>query len=363
MSDGKKTVKFFLGSNTPIGFVSRYEQITNTAVNDRLFVIKGGPGTGKSTLMKKVASAISKEGTETEYIYCSSDVDSLDGVIFHNIKATIADGTPPHVIEPRYPGAFEQIVPVFECWDDKKLAENKDAIIEMVNRNSKMHEQCCRFLAAAGALIADTYRIALEFTDLTKVERVAERIAAKEFKRMSKGCGKESVRFISAITNKGVLLYSETAKALAEHIYLIEDDYGVSSKHILAHLRKRALDAGYNVITCYCPMSPYDRIDHLFIPELSLGFMTANWFVIPELVPEKVINSRRFTDAEAIKARKKRLSFNRKAIRQMLGHAVSILADAKSSHDQIEKIYINCMDFDKITALTEEVIRQMNDLS
>ncbi len=361
MSDGRKTVKFFLGSNTPIGFVSRFEQIVNPSVYDRIYVIKGGPGSGKSTLIHKAAAALSAGDSETEYIHCASDVDSLDGVIFHNMQSAILDGTPPHVIEPRYPGAFEQVVPVFTCWDDEKLAQNKSVIVELIDKNTRIHEQCCRFLAAAGALIADTYRMALDFTDLPKVERVAERVAAKEFKRKARPGGKETVRFISAVTNKGVVLFSDTAKALASRICLIEDDYGVASRHLLAHLRKRALEAGYGIITCYCPMSPYDRIEHLFIPELSLGFMTANWFVCPDLVPDKVINSRRFTDAELLKARKKRLSFNRKAIRQMLGHAVSLMADAKQNHDEIEKYYMRCMDFDKVTALTEEVIRQMRD--
>ena len=90
MENNRKPLHFFLGANTPQGFVSRFDQLANPAEGWREFVLKGGPGTGKSSLIRKVAEHI-------ELIHCSSDVDSLDGVILPEIKTSIADGTSPHV--------------------------------------------------------------------------------------------------------------------------------------------------------------------------------------------------------------------------------------------------------------------------
>lgn len=87
---------FFLGANTPQGFVSRFDQLADPKEGWREFVIKGGPGTGKSTLMRKIAEELQPRVEHMELIHCSSDADSLDGVIFHDLKAAIADGTPPH---------------------------------------------------------------------------------------------------------------------------------------------------------------------------------------------------------------------------------------------------------------------------
>lgn len=100
MSDTAKPLRFFLGANTPQGFVSRFDQLADPADGWREFVIKGGPGTGKSTLMKHVADFAADRCERIELIHCSSDADSLDGVILHDVKTSIADGTPPHAVVP-----------------------------------------------------------------------------------------------------------------------------------------------------------------------------------------------------------------------------------------------------------------------
>ena len=59
-------------------------------------LILGPSGSGKSTLMKRVAAAAEGRCEQIELIHCSSDADSLDGVILHDVKTSIADGTSPH---------------------------------------------------------------------------------------------------------------------------------------------------------------------------------------------------------------------------------------------------------------------------
>lgn len=95
-----KPLHFFLGANTPQGFVSRFDQLADPLDGWREFIIKGGPGTGKSTLMKQAAKAFEPECSRIEWIHCSSDVESLDGVIIHDQKIAIADGTPPQESDP-----------------------------------------------------------------------------------------------------------------------------------------------------------------------------------------------------------------------------------------------------------------------
>lgn len=96
MNSNKKLLHFFLGANTPQGFVSRFDQLADASDGWRSFILKGGPGTGKSTLMKRVAKNVEEHCPLVEIIHCSSDVDSLDGVIAPAIKTSVADGTAPH---------------------------------------------------------------------------------------------------------------------------------------------------------------------------------------------------------------------------------------------------------------------------
>ena len=208
-----RILKFFLGTNSPIGFVSRFDQITNARTLDKVYVLKGGPGSGKSTLMKKVAEAAMPYTEELEYIHCASDVDSLDAVIVPGLGSAIADGTPPHPIEPKYPGVFEQIIASGDCWDVKKLSTERDRVIELSDNISGLHKQAGRYLAAASALVGDNARTAAQCTDMEKVRMTAERIASRTFKNQHRK-GTERVRFLSTVTNKG---YRRAAAQMMDH--------------------------------------------------------------------------------------------------------------------------------------------------
>ena len=43
-------IQYFLGANSPQGFYSLYDQLLPTETANAIYIIKGGPGCGKSTL-------------------------------------------------------------------------------------------------------------------------------------------------------------------------------------------------------------------------------------------------------------------------------------------------------------------------
>lgn len=77
----KESPCFFLGANGPKGFYSKFDQLFNYKEGCRCVLLKGGPGTGKSTVLKKMAAVLNQKGLSTELIYCTADTDSLDAVI------------------------------------------------------------------------------------------------------------------------------------------------------------------------------------------------------------------------------------------------------------------------------------------
>lgn len=363
MKDGGNFVHFFLGSNTPQGFVSRFDQLGTPLDGWHKFVIKGGPGTGKSSLMKRAAQLLMEAGDPfVEQIHCSSDPDSLDAVISNKFKISIADGTPPHVIEPKYPGAFETVVNLTDCWDEEKLQRKRGEIVELCTRNSTCHDRCCRFLTAASSLIYDTYRIAVECTDPEKIARYARRLAAKEFRATDVDRGTEAVRFLSTVTPQGLITYTDSVKTMCDRVYLIDDEWGASSRLLLSALRSAALSAGLDIITCYCPLSPYEKLEHLIIPSIGMAFITTNRYSNLSLEPCRRIHAKRFTDMVKLKTRKQRISFNRKAAQEMLGEAVKLLVESKNIHDEIESYYIASMDYKKVDARAAETLSHMESI-
>src|SRR5690625_200492 len=94
----------FLGGNTPLGFFSYFDHLIRPGDGKRLFVIKGGPGSGKSYFMHRIGERLQAEGLDVEYFHCSSDADSLDAIRIPSLDVAWVDGTAPHVIDPKYPG-------------------------------------------------------------------------------------------------------------------------------------------------------------------------------------------------------------------------------------------------------------------
>ena len=164
---------FFLGANTPQGFVSRFGQIIDPVRCKRCYIIKGGPGSGKSTLMKGFADEAEKLGMRPIYFHCSSDVASLDAVSADGDRYVILDGTPPHAVEPGCPGAFETLVPLGDCWNEEALQKDRSAILELMNRNRLMHAQCRMYLSAAGSLLGEVSGMARDYVFPEKVARFA----------------------------------------------------------------------------------------------------------------------------------------------------------------------------------------------
>lgn len=87
---------FFLGANSPSGFYSLYDQLIDPAQARDILILKGGPGCGKSSLMRRVGQAAEERGYQVEYIVCSGDPDSLDGVVLPELRCAVVDGTSPH---------------------------------------------------------------------------------------------------------------------------------------------------------------------------------------------------------------------------------------------------------------------------
>src|SRR5699024_5830701 len=100
----QQTTRWFLGANSAEGFRSLYEDFCR-GEGDFLRIIKGGPGCGKSSFMRHIGEAAEKKGLEVEYILCSGDPDSLDGVYIPALRLGYADGTAPHILDPACFGA------------------------------------------------------------------------------------------------------------------------------------------------------------------------------------------------------------------------------------------------------------------
>ena len=92
----------FFGAMTPDGSAHYIETLTGDV--ELRYFIKGRPGTGTSTLMKKLAAAAVEAGQGAELYHCSFDAESLDMVVLRDLSVCVFDATPPHELFPEREG-------------------------------------------------------------------------------------------------------------------------------------------------------------------------------------------------------------------------------------------------------------------
>ncbi|RCX18174.1 hypothetical protein DFP94_107129 [Fontibacillus phaseoli] len=127
----------FLGAATWRGAVDYVPNLTDR-LDTRIFV-KGRPGSGKSTLFRKLAGLAAERGIDTEIYHCGFDPNSLDMLIFPELSLAIFDSTAPHEHFPVREG--DSILDVYELaitpGTDEKYTDAIDGIKERYTASMK----------------------------------------------------------------------------------------------------------------------------------------------------------------------------------------------------------------------------------
>ena len=351
-------IRYFLGANTPSGFYSLYDQLLPVEQARQICILKGGPGCGKSTLMRKVARELTRAGYTGEYILCSGDPDSLDGVVFRDLGVALVDGTAPHVIEPKYPGVVERYVDLGVCYDRAGLGDVRREIMACMKGYKGCYQRAYRCLRAAAEIRADVRAALTTDTLLARMDRRAKGILSRECrKRKDVPAGAVRQRFLDGVTHRGVICLYPTALAQCQRIYELSDRFGLAHE-LLSGLLAGFCANGYDVVACPDPMAP-ERLAHLLIPELSLAFLSTT----PERglpgEPYRRIRVDAMADERLVRRSRPRLRFSGKMVDALVEEGVDSLAQAKAMHDDLEGLYNPYVDFDRVDRMAQEIAGEL----
>jgi len=358
----KKTRDLFPGGNTPKGFHSYYKYILEQQEASSIICLKGGPGTGKSSFMKDIASYFSGKGERVDYFWCSSDPDSLDGILLFERKIAILDGTSPHIIDPQNPGAVDTIVHLGEYWDGDILRQYKDHIMQSSVMKKKWFDYAYNNLNAAAMLrktIDDIYKKMMLPGELYhKAAGIVNRELAKHPVTLAEG--KTRKYFASAITSAGIVNHLRSLTEGYGRIYCLMAPDAFDTEQMLRIISDQTVHRGFAVEEYYCPMRPERGLEHLLIPELDLAFITLNIYHDLDLCNStadvQIVEMRDYIDWNGVEIYSDAVNFCREYSEAMIQEAIAYLKKAKAEHDVLEGYYIPNMNFQKIDALKAEII-------
>lgn len=357
-------IHYFAGGNTSRGFYSLFDSSLEGL--ERVFILKGGPGGGKSTLMKEIGEEWLKDGYDVQFIHCSLDPDSLDGVIIPNLHVGIVDGTAPHVIEPKTPGAVEEYVNLGEAWDIEELSRQKDEIIRLIDEIANKFQQAYASFAEALSIHDDWEKIYIDKMDFVKADKLSDSIIHTFFKKME--LKKESDvrhRFLGAATSKGAVDFVENLTADGIHKrYFIKGRPGSGKSTMLKKIAAEGKRRGFDLEIYHCGFDP-NSLDMVIIRELGLAIFdsTAPHEYFPSRDNDEIIDMYELLiEPGTDEMFSEEIEEVRNKYKDKMAEAIGCLTEAKSLHDDLETIYTSATDFsivDKYKAqINDEILRR-----
>lgn len=346
----------FAGNNTSKGFFSYFDNLINKEEANRIYILKGGPGVGKSSFMKKFGSAMLKKGYSLEHIHCSSDDDSLDGILIPKLKVLLVDGTAPHTIDPVIPGAVDEIINLGVFLDKTKLSNQKEQIIEINKRKSLFYKSAYRYLESANLILEEMQSIYDEVTDSQKYSVLCEEVL-NTFSSLQPASnhdctGKIRKLFSEAYTSSGYITHTDTLCQDRKVWAIVGENTNYSSK-LLDSIVVESLKEGLNVESFYTPLNP-NKLQHVLIPELNLMIISTKEQLDNKY--DKIINLHGLMKEELLKTYNPEITSNQILYDKLINNALEKLGETKKQHESLEAIYKQCMNFEGVDKCFEEVL-------
>ncbi len=350
--------KYFLGANTPSGFVSFYENLIDLKKSKHLYIIKGGPGTGKSTLMRNLAFYSEGKGYEVEYVFCSGDPDSLDAIVIPELKVAVVDGTSPHMIDPKYPGAVDSIVDLSVCWDREKLSSRRSEIEELTGAYKGFYDVAYRYLTAAAKVENDMYAAVVSGVDFDKINDYCHKLLKKNAIKNKNRQGKVIKRVATTPTYKGMYSFKDALIGQYSNKIIIEDFCSVAGI-VMSTLMDIALSIGVDIETYYNGMNYKNGPELLVFKDYDLCVAVSSEYAPLNIEGLRMVRCRRFIDSDIIKSQKQRIKADKKIVFSLMAQAQGALISAKILHDELEEIYKSAMDFNKSEEIRDRIKNEL----
>ena len=338
--------KYFLAANTYTGFVSYFDKLFNSQDFDRIFILKGGPGTGKSSFIKKLSRKFFENECSIEEIYCSSDPHSLDGVTIakDNKRVAIIDGTAPHERDAKIPGAIEELINLGDGWDERFLTSRKDEILMLSNEKAASYKTAYFYLSIAGKaheLITNYYKAGFDkIKSKTKAEIILKDIFPSSVNiqiKLISSFGRYGTYSLSTLTDIAKKVIKIGGNALSSSLFLDECYNTAVSKNIRLVRFPSALDP--------------NNTDALYFPEIGLALIRSSQGEINanDYIKVTDVDSERMRIAEVLHS-------------DALEESKRWFAIASDVHFRLEEIYGGAMDFEKNNEILNKKIKQIENI-
>ncbi len=342
---------YFLGGASPDGFETDFYREQRHCCG---ILLKGGPGTGKSTLMKRVAAAFPED--DVSVYHCASDPRSLDAVVLEQRGIYVADATAPHEAGTPLPGVTGILLDLAAGIGTETMQDAAETVRALYAANQAAHLQARKGFAGIAALEAQIIAAGERALLRGKLQRYAEGLAGRILPKKNGTQGRLLYRQRIAVTPDGRQAFLPQDFDLI----VLSDPARTAAVMLLRLLAEAAAERGLTAELTRS-LTRADRAAVMMVlPEQKL--ILAAEEALPrdaEAVPVTVLHLRRFYDADMLRQHRTLIRFCAKSAAAAEEQTAALLRDALRIHDELETHYIRVLDTKQLDRTADALIDQI----
>lgn len=264
--------------------------------------------------------------------------------------------TSTHVVDPKNPGAVDEILNTGHHWNEKGFNKYRIELIETNKEIKNTFERAYKFIGAAKFIHDDWSTYNKKSLDYSKLAALEEDLKNKILSKYNIGTiGKERHLFATAFTPNGIVTFIDNLCEECEKTYVLNGGPGTGKTQVLNFISREALKRGFFVEIYHDPLIP-ERIEHIIIPELKTAVITSN-----EINDTKFNGTQMFMEnfVNHTLIDKDEIDQDKETFYNLLNRGLSIIASAKKLHDSVEKYYIENMYFKDLDKTYDILINRL----
>ncbi|MEQ8200356.1 MAG: hypothetical protein ABRQ24_02920 [Syntrophomonadaceae bacterium] len=352
MGDRGKTRYGFASSFTNLGFRTFIPDLVDGI--RKVYILKGAPGSGKSTFIRLVGEVLSEQGYDIEYWVSSLDPVAPDGVYIPQLDAAVINGSLAIPVDPQYPQVREIMINLGEYCEGSIAAGNFRAVTDLLDSIKASQEQAVRRIQETTEAKEEIRHFNSSHMDMealhTLVDKISERIM--DYRPA------ERHYFARVITPDGMADYIDDSSRDCRQRYIFKGPPGSGASVVIAKLTHQARQKGYALEYYHCGLE-YGHLVMVIIRSLQVALIEVDKVDTESRQGDIVVDMQGYLDIDSNDPVNLKSSETGRRYESLLLKAQQELADVQRKIRAVKKYYCEAMDFTKLDKKRCEVINDI----
>ncbi len=304
----------------------------------RAYVLLGGPGTGKSTLIKVIGLELLDRGYDIDFLRSVRDPDSMAGFIMPRMGLAMLDALEVSPLRWRAPGVVEKFIDFNKICNEIKLEKQRSSIIEIESRLQELQMAIEEDLASElmSLIEARTTKQPMEKGNIPWILRNSAKLKVKKEFTGPWPLAENALKLLQKSVISPFFLHGLTTEGwlnLAPHFLTDFDQIRLEGDETLDALDwvlREAQQLGQLIEIVLHPLNP-DEVIGIVFPERHLAIWQGN----PENLKDQ-------------------------GLERPLGATLKeTLESWQTNRTQLKGIYMDAVNFDQVDSYRETVLNQI----